>query len=105
MAGRFNLKLLVLLCLSYACLVYSEPMSAENEDATQINPPECGLSYRQMSQVMAKDNSGEKRYISSTASRQREWGWHVFLFENADTMFSGSLINSQWVLSRAENSE
>jgi hypothetical protein len=64
-------------------------------DAKKLNPPECGVKFG--------PRLG-KRFVSGKLSDQKEWGWVVLLEAAAQanpTVMVGSLINSQWVLTRA----
>jgi hypothetical protein len=75
----------------------------DEDDSTSINPDVCGLTSKKAALVL---QTREKRYASSqAASNQRDWGWQVFLVDKDNTYISGSLINSQWVLSFAHESE
>jgi hypothetical protein len=69
------------------------------KDTSKVNPPECGALFFET----AKSNG--KRFLSSRpAANQNDFGWMVLL-EGQDGFKSGNLINSQWVLTNAENVE
>jgi hypothetical protein len=68
--------------------------SQEVNDALQINPPECGLLQ----------SSNNKRIQKASDSDQAKWAWQVFLSGKTQAG-TGSLINSQWVLTRAQFNE
>jgi hypothetical protein len=73
-------------------------MAQGQGDSTRINPPECG-------QRIIGPKLVRKRFLSSTPADQNDFGWHVALLNKQNGIESGSLINSQWVLSRANFSE
>jgi hypothetical protein len=66
-------------------------------DSQQINPENCGLRNNETSSL-------RKRFLSSTRSNQRDFGWLVLL-SCPNGVMSGNLINSQWVLTRARFSQ
>jgi hypothetical protein len=68
-----------------------------NEDAKHINPDECGVRSN-------KTSSLRKRFTSSKRANQNDFGWMVLL-QGPDGVVTGSLINSQWVLTRARGIE
>jgi hypothetical protein len=92
-ALEFGCRALLLVCV-FSCLVVAQ----RDGDVDSISPPECGHSYRQT-------KPPSKRYTSGTVSDQKEWGWHVLVINHDRFMYSGSLINSQWVLFRASDSK
>jgi hypothetical protein len=64
-------------------------------DASRINPHECG---RLFSEKSSHEGAMAKRLVSSKQSRQQaDWGWHVAI-EYEMGLLSGSLINSNWIL-------
>jgi hypothetical protein len=67
------------------------------EEANRINPTNCGIRNNETSSL-------RKRYLSATRSNQKDWGWLVLL-GGSDGYTSGNLINSQWVLTHAQNIE
>jgi hypothetical protein len=70
------------------------------DDASSINPEVCGLMSKKAAALLER----EKRYTSGkVVSNQADWGWQVVLVDKNGDMRSGSLINSQWVLSFAYN--
>ena len=84
-------------------VVFCAVSAQQEDDATSLNPRECGLTYKQASRLMKKT----KRHASALeAVDQREYAWHVVMMNrDGETTSSGSLINSHWVLSQAYNSE
>jgi hypothetical protein len=86
------------LVLAALFLTLSLVCGQEEEDAQSINPDVCGLTAKKAKIVLQR----EKRHASSqVAGDQREWGWLVLTVTEDGFASSGSLINSQWVLSRA----
>jgi hypothetical protein len=71
-------------------------LAREADDSTEINPAECGLSFKQANRLSDKT----RRFTSGFVADQREFGWHVLVLEKSFYR-SGSLVNSQWVLSEA----
>ncbi len=89
------------LVLAALFLTLSLVCGQEEEDARSINPNVCGLTAKKAKMGLQR----EKRFASSqVAGDQREWGWLVLTVSEKSTS-SGSLINSQWVLSRAYKSK
>jgi hypothetical protein len=76
----------------------------QEDDSTSINPDVCGLTSKKVAQLL---QSREKRYTSSQIARnQQDWDWQIILAnQNNNDFRGGSLINSQWVLSFAWESE
>jgi secreted trypsin-like serine protease len=71
------------------------------DDAQRINPAECGQLYVPTSSA-AGDRNVERRFLSGKRANQREWNWQVCLLTDEMKATSGTLINSQWVLTRAK---
>jgi hypothetical protein len=69
-----------------------------NSDAAQINPANCGMRSNEVSSLR------RKRFLSASRSNQKDFGW-VVLLEGVNGVTSGSLINSQWVLTHAKDIE
>jgi hypothetical protein len=83
----------ILLTLTAAVVILGQGIN----DAKKLNPPECGLKFTSRTR---------KRFLSAKLSDQKDWGWVVLLEAAAQanpTVMVGSLINSQWVLTRADN--
>ncbi len=98
--GTRRLPVNIVLVLSLLALGYviSSLMSADDDriadDSSKIiNPKECGQVYHSMR---------GKRFISGAVSNQRDWAWQVCIFDSGMRATGGSLINSQWVLTRAK---
>jgi hypothetical protein len=72
----------------------------EQDDAENINPEICGMTYQKASNLLR-----QRRFTSSSVADQRQWGWQAILLNEDNTMSCGSLINSQWVLSYANDNE
>jgi hypothetical protein len=66
------------------------------DDSKQINPEGCGRRNN--------ENSSLKRFLSAKRSNQKDFGWLVLL-SGKEGVTSGNLINSQWVLTRANHVE
>jgi hypothetical protein len=107
-----------LACFILLIAITTTALGQTANDAKSINPKECGLNFTVASTLFETDEPSEpaKRYLSATLSDQRDWGWMVLLDSSSltkkanrsfasDYTFSGSLINSQWVLTRAKNAE
>jgi hypothetical protein len=84
----------------YMC-VLSVTLGEEGHDPSSINPEGCG-------QVDEAENTDEaesgrlRRYLSSTqVAEPEQWPWHVAIVDESGSSSSGSLINSQWVLTSA----
>ncbi len=84
-------------CLGLSSAPRSAFVTAAANDPTQINPANCGRRINEASSL-------RKRHLSATRSNQKDWGWLVLLV-GEDGFSSGSLINSQWVLTHARNVE
>jgi hypothetical protein len=89
--------------LFLVCLFLVAGVSCQRaNDPLRINPKECGMSLENA----ANQTDIQRRYLSSDRADQKNWAWHVMLNYGTDTgseLQSGSLINSQWVLTRALN--
>jgi hypothetical protein len=76
----------------------SAALAQSRKDAFNVNPEECGLS-----------SSRANRLVSSKNASANSWPWDVLIYRkyNASTSYysSGSLINSQWVLTRTFETE
>jgi hypothetical protein len=98
-------------------------------DAGEVNPKECGLAFA--SQVQSINQSPQTNLPKHTQQRQRikrflnaepqsdsmDWGWLVLLMSESipnnktnmtfttQVTFAGSLINSQWAITRARSAE
>jgi hypothetical protein len=70
------------------------------DDAKQINSATCGLTFRQTKPVFKA-----RRFVDAAQADQNEWGWHVMLVRADEKIKSGTLINSQWVLTIASKAE
>ena len=70
--------------LAVACVA-----GQDKRDATQINPHECGVTARVA-----------KRYADGQIAPELYFAWHVAIWDLGKAS-SGSLINSQWVLTSA----
>ncbi len=66
-------------------------------DAKRVNPEICGRRNNETSSL-------RKRFLSSTRSNQKDFGWLVLLL-GPNGVMSGNLINSQWVLTCAKFAE
>jgi hypothetical protein len=86
-----RLSLATGLCL---CLTILSVCAQEEDDSTRINPEQCGRRVN-------NKGSSERRFLSSVKANQKDFGWHVCVLDSEPYHQSGSLINSQWVLSRA----
>jgi hypothetical protein len=64
-----------------------------DNDARRVNPDGCGRS--------TEKTGRSRRLINGTVSNQRSWRWQVILEDAAGSLCSGSLINSQWVVTSA----
>jgi hypothetical protein len=84
----------MLLLLSLSLLAMSAVSAQSVNDATTLNSIECGLSP-------GSKRLGKRFLSSSLANNQNEWGWHVLLLDDKQQARSGSLINSQWVVTNA----
>jgi hypothetical protein len=86
-----KLALIAMLCVTAA--VHSQSVN----DTMRIDAPECG----RLSADIPVDHGAErhlvKRLFSSHNTSQLDWGWHVAI-DYDEGRISGSLINSQWVL-------
>jgi hypothetical protein len=60
-------------------------------DARSLNGLQCGLEASRVS----------KRFLSSEPTNNNDWGWHVLLVDDQSRPRSGSLLNSQWVMTNA----
>jgi hypothetical protein len=79
-----------------ACLVSSQSES----DSKQINPPECGKSSSSTNEE--EQQRRRRRFASGDVSERGLWGWHVMMSDQRGSFFySGTLINSQWVVRTA----
>jgi hypothetical protein len=107
-----------LACFILLVAITTTALGQTANDTTSINPKECGLNFTVASTLFETDEPSEpaKRYLSATIPDQRDWGWMVLLDSTpllkkinktamSDYTFSGSLINSRWVLTRAKNAE
>jgi hypothetical protein len=63
------------------------------DETKRINPKECGLRYR-------GEIERYERFSASKRARQKELGWQVAL-NYSNSYRSGTLINSQWILTEA----
>jgi hypothetical protein len=85
----------VLVILLIVCSSSTSRVSSLTDDSTRINPEGCGLRYKDI-------QSREERFLSNKRSYQKDWGWHVLVSDKDGFSISGSLINSQWVLTTAK---
>jgi hypothetical protein len=95
-----KMKKKIFLLIVFSALLLKLVQCQEEDDLYAINSKWCGLPSQRAAQMV------QKRYTSSQAARdQRDWGWTVLILDKEGKMISGSLINSQWVLSQAYLSE
>jgi hypothetical protein len=85
--------ILILVLLGYLTSAIS---GQSVNDTIQVNPPECGTKFTEQKPA--------RRFLSSTFVRnQKDLGWLVLLNSTGGSLKSGSLINSQWVLTVAKD--
>jgi hypothetical protein len=97
MASKFYIFCVWLTLSGFSSLVLSQSVN----DTSEINAPECGrLSEESMRTAKKRNLFGQVASLDDT-----KWAWHVLLIGKAALVNSGSLINSQWVLTRAESNK
>jgi hypothetical protein len=94
---KLTFRITLILSLITSAFFISGLMSPKQEtDPTKLtNPKECGRGF-------SGAKSLRRRFISGVESNQKDWAWQVCIFNSEMKTTGGSLINSQWVLTRAK---
>jgi hypothetical protein len=92
-----------LIFLLYVIAYLTNDIRAQGaNDTIIVNPPECGFNITSD----PIDFTKTKRFLTSKIIRdQKEFGWVVLLLSGEVGFKTGNLINSQWVLTNAQDVE
>jgi hypothetical protein len=87
-----KMRRLVCLLLIYQLTFFVQALI--EDDSAEINPAGCG-------QLASAAHLNKKRYLDGVVSVEGARPWHVAIIDEMGEVSSGSLINSQWVLTSA----